>query len=110
VLGPSLPPQVPDRLERRQGLGEQAPRDLLVADVRLDAPKGEQRPGLEVLVARARALAAVAGAAASSCRPSSMRHSARPSDRPMTSRGSSPVDASAAWTALRYSDSASRAW
>jgi hypothetical protein len=53
VLGPSLPPQVPDRLERRQGLGEQAPRDLLVADVRLDAPKGEQRPGLEVLVARA---------------------------------------------------------
>jgi hypothetical protein len=53
VLGPSLPPQVPDRLERRQGLGEQAPRDLLIADVRLDAPKGEQRPGLEVLVARA---------------------------------------------------------
>ena len=41
VLGPGLAAQVPDGLERRQGLAEQPPRDLVVADVGLDAPEGE---------------------------------------------------------------------
>jgi hypothetical protein len=53
VLGPGLAAQVPDRLERRQGLAEQAPRDLVVADVGLDAAEGEQRPGLQVPVTAA---------------------------------------------------------
>jgi hypothetical protein len=102
VLGPSLPPRSPtasndDRawVNRRRATSSSPTSDSMRPRASSARASRCSSPA-----PRARSLAAVAGAAASSCRPSSMRHSARPSDRPMTSRGSSPVDASAAWTAL----------
>jgi hypothetical protein len=112
VLGPCLPAQVADRLERRQGLGEEAARDVVVADVGLDASEGEQRPRLEVLVARVPSpVPGRVGRRGRLLVAAELDEALGPSQR---QAGDQPrllaVDASAAWTALRYSDSASRAW